>query len=345
MKNAILLSICIPTFNRAAYLSLCLSQLAIQLPEFDGLVELSVYDNNSNDKTKQIVAGFIANGLKLKYYRNPKNIGSDKNIAQCYDRSCGQYVLVFGDDDVLTDGSLSRIINAIKQGRSKYGAIYIRAYGFNNDPKNEKPFQFLKSDLEVYDADHFFKQVSTNIAFTSSLVINKSKIPDLYANQFIGSSLVQIYVLYKAVTNAEKSLIIDEYLVAAKRIENRDYDVTDVFSESLNIALSYFVARGLSESTQKNINRKLLWYFYPQFFLTLRCNKEVKACLNESRIKMRARYKYEPLYWLCVYPMLHAPKMIVGFWAVTLIVISRLITGEFGRLYAALKSKMSPNGR
>ena len=157
--------------------------------------------------------------------------------------------------------------------------------------------------------------------------------------------MVQIYVLYKAVTNAEKSLIIDEYLVAAKRIENRDYDVTDVFSESLNIALSYFVARGLSESTQKNINRKLLWYFYPQFFLTLRCNKEVKACLNESRIKMRARYKYEPLYWLCVYPMLHAPKMIVGFWAVTLIVISRLITGEFGRLYAALKSKMSPNGR
>lgn len=344
MKNQPLLSIAIPTFNRALYLRLCLSQLVTQLHEVDGLVEVNVYDNNSTDNTKQIIAEFITNGAKLNYYRNAENIGSDKNVAQCFNRAYGQYVLILGDDDVLIDGSLSKIINAIRKGNREYGAIFIKAYGYNKDFRKEQPFQILKRHFEVCGVDQFFQKCSSNIAFISSLVINKSKIQDLDANQFIGTYLVQTYLLYEAIRNAKKNLFVDEYLVAAKRIENRDYDVTYVFSECLNVALDHFVSRGLNPLTAQIINRELLWYFYPMFLISLRRSKCSNGSFNEIYLRMRARYKHEPFYWLCVYPVLKFPKQIAIFWGVTLIVISRIIKGEFYRLFVVLKSKIIPNG-
>jgi abequosyltransferase len=335
-----ILSITIPTYNRAFWLKLCLEQVLPQVKAHSDEVELIISDNCSPDNTEDVVKGFLDSGFKFQYVRNSTNIGSDANIAQCFNKANGQYVLILGDDDVLIVGSVKKIIESIKKARVEYGAIYIRAYGYDNNFIDEKPFQLIGRHKVYKSYDKFLCSCSSNIAFISSLVINKSIIPNVNANNFLGSALVQTYLFFESAKAAKANLFIDEYLVAAKRIEQRDYDVTQIFAESLNTAFDYFGTRGMSLDAVRSINRKLLWYFFPIFLINLRTNPSPNVNLNESYLILKKRFKFELFFWLCSFPILKLPRRAAVIWGYGVIVISRLINGEFGRLFVALKTKL-----
>ena len=74
-KNNVLLSIGIPTFNRAELLHSALFSLAPQIKEFQGEVELIVSDNNSQDNTEEVVKWAQQFG-PIQYHQNDENIGA-----------------------------------------------------------------------------------------------------------------------------------------------------------------------------------------------------------------------------------------------------------------------------
>lgn len=337
MKN-ILLSIAIPTFNRAEWLQLCLTQLLPQLDDVDGEVEITVYDNASPDDTENIAKSFLEANVPLSYHRNDENIGSDKNIAQCFNKAIGRYVLILGDDDIILDKGLKKLIEILKN--HDYGAIYMRAYGYDNDFIKEQPFQLCHRSKIYLNADEFMCKCSSGMAFISSLIINKSKIASIDADQFVGTALVQTYLFYEAVRSTPENLFIDEYLIAAKRIEQRDYNVTQVFGSALNDALDYFVTRGFSSSAVKTINRKLLWYFFPFFLMQLRSEQSAIGAADLAYAELKHRYHQEILFWLCSAPILKMPLKLALFWGSIVIVCSRIINGEFGRLFLALNRRL-----
>jgi glycosyltransferase involved in cell wall biosynthesis len=340
MTTKKILSIAIPTYNRARWLKLCLENLLPQTQSHLDEVEVSIYDNSSPDNTGEVVHEFARRGFKFNYVLNSKNIGSDANIAQCFNKASGQYVLIFGDDDVMLDGSIVKIINAVKTDH--YGAVFIRAYGYDENFRMEKPFQPFKKHLIISGADNFLLKCSSAMTFISSLVINKSIISKTNANKFIGTSIVQTYLLFEAITKNERNLFIEEYLVAAKRIEQRDYDVTKVFSGSLNDAFDSFIKRGLDVSAVRSIKQKLLWYFYPIFLINLRLDKASNAgqAAKNSYERLYSQNKNEFFFWICTFPILKFPKNIAILWGFALIIISRLCNLEFGRLFVAIKNKL-----
>ena len=340
MTTKKILSIAIPTYNRARWLKLCLENLLPQTQSHLDEVEVSIYDNFSPDNTSEVVHEFARRGFKFNSVLNSKNIGSDANIAQCFNKASGQYVLTFGDDDVLLDGSIIKIINAVKADH--YGAVFIRAYGYDENFRLEKPFQPFKKHLIISGADDFLLKCSSAMTFISSLVINKSIISRTNANKFIGTSIVQTYLLFEAITKNKRNLFIEEYLVAAKRIEQRDYDVTKVFSGSLNDAFDSFIKRGLSISTVKSIKQKLLWYFYPIHLINLRLNDDVdkENILQRSYRRLYNQNRNEFFFWICAYPILKLPKKFAVLWGYLVIVISRLSNKEFSRLYVSIKNKI-----
>lgn len=74
-KEQYLVSICIPTYNRAPYLKKCLDSLVCQ-PEFQqGLVEIVVSDNASTDDTEKVVHNYQTQHSNIKFYKNTKNLG------------------------------------------------------------------------------------------------------------------------------------------------------------------------------------------------------------------------------------------------------------------------------
>lgn len=338
----VVLSIAIPTYNRALWLQLCLAQLLPQVAAVGNSVEVTIYDNASPDNTPQVVQSFIEQGFSLSYIRNAENIGSDRNIAQCFNLACGKYVLILGDDDVFLDGALQKIMALL--GNGNYGAVFVSAYGYNGDFIKEKPLQMDLPPLLFCDMDPFVKKCSTNAAFISSIIINRSCAKDVDAQRFVGTALVQTYLFYEAISRNHQTIFVQEYLIAAKRIENRDYDVVNIFSHDFNKVLQYLVARGLALSTVAAINRKLLWYFLPIHLITLRASLIPIHRAEEAYNNLYALYRQEPLFWVCCMPILKLPASLACYWGYGLIILGRLINGEFGRLWVAVREILSRKG-
>ncbi|MFD1905113.1 glycosyltransferase family 2 protein [Paenibacillus rhizoplanae] len=84
-----LLSICIPTYNRAIYLDFCLSCIFSQLQD-DSLVEVIVCDNASTDATPQVIARYASRYPCLKAFRNSTNIGGRPQYISCSSTGKGQ---------------------------------------------------------------------------------------------------------------------------------------------------------------------------------------------------------------------------------------------------------------
>lgn len=108
-----LLSICIPTFNRAETLRSCLLNVCSQALQQDELMEVVVCDNASTDRTHQVVTDLQLRWPMIKYFANENNIGMLRNIDRVIRHANGQLCWLLGDDDIVLPYALEKIIEAI----------------------------------------------------------------------------------------------------------------------------------------------------------------------------------------------------------------------------------------
>ena len=77
MSDAPILTIGIPTYNRAHYLTNLLDGICRELAagRFDGQIEILISDNASADNTREVVQQY-RDEFPISYYRNSTNITS-----------------------------------------------------------------------------------------------------------------------------------------------------------------------------------------------------------------------------------------------------------------------------
>ena len=98
-----LLTIAIPTFNCAHFLPDAIASIMRQgLDDF----EILIVDNASEDNTQEVVRSF--ENRRIRYLRNPSNLGACENGNRCLANSRGRYVKPLCADDVLLDGVLRK---------------------------------------------------------------------------------------------------------------------------------------------------------------------------------------------------------------------------------------------
>lgn len=113
MSTAPLLSICIPTFNRAGYLRDALESIAVQLrddPTLKREVEVVVADNASTDNTEGTARSFAGAFDHFRYIKNPTNVGFDGNVNIAVRAASGVYGWYLGDDDIIIGGAIVHIL-------------------------------------------------------------------------------------------------------------------------------------------------------------------------------------------------------------------------------------------
>ncbi len=107
------LSICIPTFNRADLLEVCLASVLPQLARFGDRAECVISDNASTDRTPELVTR-LAKQYPIRHYRNATNIGIIGNITKvASELARGEFCWLVGDDDVLTHGAVERFFRLV----------------------------------------------------------------------------------------------------------------------------------------------------------------------------------------------------------------------------------------
>ncbi|MCF7843484.1 glycosyltransferase family 2 protein [Candidatus Gracilibacteria bacterium] len=200
-----ILSICIPTYNRAECLKDCLNSIFYQLKNEQVLekIEVVISDNASTDNTTEIVKSFQKQFNNILYFKNEKNLGFDRNLAKTVRESGGKYCLTIGDDDAFFDDVILFIIKRLEtESIPFYG---LNGWGYDNnlketvlphpnlniqeDQKYEKLSDFVKSIKKYEDIVGIFTGMSTQLFLREKWADYKNK------DEYLDTQVAHMFIL------------------------------------------------------------------------------------------------------------------------------------------------------
>lgn len=294
-SNEILLSICIPTFNRAKALDGNLHLLNKQISGKELLIELIVSDNCSVDNTSDVVNKYIENGMPINYIKNKVNLGMDGNFAQCYRMANGKYVLVLGDDDYLIDGMLDRLLNYLKSG--DYGLVHLKTYS----TKKIQIEQFTDSAL-------FLKNISFWITYITSNIVNSKYISEYNFEKNFGTYLTIVPLYLNAALKHGNNLLIHDRVFSdgIDQKTNGGYNFFQVFIVNyLDIWSEFKVRNKINKSLYNFIKRDILKYFLVKniYYLLIK-KKENRYDLQNSFSIIKKYYFFHGYFYYYMFMFL-----------------------------------------
>lgn len=168
-----LLTICIPTYNRAAHLANCLNSIILCNLQSDFKFQVCVSDNNSNDETENVIR-HAQSIIDIKYHRNACNLGVARNFLNVVSMADGDFVWLIGDDDLLMPNAIAEIYHLISMHPS-VDFFYVNSFHLNTEflknfpapfntanlPRNMIPFSKWAVDGEM----NFFDLINPKISF------------------------------------------------------------------------------------------------------------------------------------------------------------------------------------
>jgi len=98
MSNKPLVSIGLPTYNRASDLKRCIDSVLAQ--DYSNF-ELIISDNASTDRTQSLCEEFYRKDRRIRYIRQPNNNGAGANFKVVRREAQGEFFMWLGDDDWL----------------------------------------------------------------------------------------------------------------------------------------------------------------------------------------------------------------------------------------------------
>ncbi|GAB6183700.1 glycosyltransferase family 2 protein [Thermodesulfovibrio hydrogeniphilus] len=107
----------IPSWNRAKKLERCVKEMARQIIELGKQDEIGIFvsDNCSNDETPRVLARLKKEYPFLDYCRLEKHVDSADSAKNAYVKASGEYLWIFGDDDILLKDGLAMVWNVLNK--------------------------------------------------------------------------------------------------------------------------------------------------------------------------------------------------------------------------------------
>lgn len=100
MENKKILSVVIPTYNRAEILLYTLSLFEEQIQRNRDEAELIVCDNASIDNTVELIDSYAENHPFVHFIKYPEHADVGDSITRSIENASGKFFIVFGDDDL-----------------------------------------------------------------------------------------------------------------------------------------------------------------------------------------------------------------------------------------------------
>jgi abequosyltransferase len=315
-----LLTIAIPTYNRAGYLKDLLSMLADQLKD-EPRVELIISDNASPDETPSVVQGFVDRGLPVRYIRNAEDIGPDANFLQCFEQARGKYVWIFSDDDLILPGALSKILIYCASG--EYDLMWVSNYAFGglHTPRTVNPNM---DAIEISDPRAYVKRVHVFFTFISGNIINKDTVLAAGAKSFsslIGTGLIQLGWAYTALNRFSCGLFIREKLVAVRENNTGGYKLFQVFGPTLATITEDWLR---SSSLARVVMNGTVQRFWPLMLLQYKKCASAFSRESEPQVVLTPLFKDNIRYWTFVYPVIVLPFPLAKAWVFATRLLNRM---------------------
>ena len=308
-SSGVILTICIPTYNRAAALKQCIESLMSSMDGHWAHCELIVLDNASTDNTNEIVRLICENGAPVQYVRNDENIGGDRNIAKSLTIGTGEYVWCMGDDDLAEHGFISEVLRCIREGAD---AVIVNFSTWNSDMTHQiKRRQFSSMTDAIYEKPAaVLSDFGINVSFISCIVARRSCLSSLPYEQrapFIETGLSQVLAFYFGIKAMRRVHYVATPLLRNRTAPNRGYYWGNVFITGAAIILDRIQSFGYSvQSLSAARGDVITRYIVPRLIAERagRVSDETSGC------ELCLSYMRHHRFWWMVLPVVMTPRMV-----------------------------------
>lgn len=229
-----LLSLCIPIYNRLAYLERQLERLSEDKDLFDNQIQLIVSDNCSTEKLYPCCEKYQIKGLKMIYYRQDTNIGPDGNFEWCFHHADGKYVWLLGSDDIPVKGFLRKLVTYLVE--NDYGLVHL-----SMSKQKQELTEFKNPDDMVVAINYWITFISANIICTKSL-------DTVDLSDYKQSFMIQVPAYLNACCSSSRNAIIYQkhyFESDSDGANNGGYNLFQVFVTNLFEIYTSFLEKGL----------------------------------------------------------------------------------------------------
>lgn len=181
-----LVSVGIPTFNRSTMLRRAVESVRAQ--QYPNL-EIIISDNASTDDTQQWCEHMAAQDTRVRYFRQPTNVGATANFAQVFRCATGDFHMLLGDDDWLEPsyvGQCSRVL--LEQPDVAVACGTPRMYGGDSYLYQGRKMNLLQASGPARVTAYFW-QVGENVPFHGlirrELLIQVPSVPEQLGGDWI----------------------------------------------------------------------------------------------------------------------------------------------------------------
>lgn len=231
-----LISICIPTYNRPKSLINCLNSLAVQTNKN---FEVCISDNCSDANIKKLIQPFKKK-LIIRFNRNNKNLGFALNLLKVSKMSKSEFIWFLGDDDLLVNNAIAKLTNLIKKNKDS-DFFWINSYYLNFEYLNKFPYPFHTKNLPLKMKRHSPQKKNRKLKFY-----------DLIDPKISFDFLLGIFVcVFRSKKWHENLHVIDKKLIKDKRtwsnFENTCFFIK-VFCSAFSRSDAFLCAKPLTVS-------------------------------------------------------------------------------------------------
>lgn len=308
------LSVCIPAYNRHQFIEPLLDSIIVQ--DYDGL-EIVICEDVSPEREliKNEVEKFIINNSllegKVKYFENEINLGYDKNFRELLKKSSGDYCLFMGNDDILADGAIERILDVLQENSDV--AIISRSYQwFLNTPTNiQDTVRHLPDDklfLPGIDATRFFFR---RMGVLSGLVFHRNEAIKVQTDRFDGHLYYQMY-LAGMLLKTHKGYYISSVQTLSRDGIEPDFGNAEVEKAKFKpgsylydgrvhmveglLKIADFIDNSENKVTYKAVKQDIAIYFYP--YIRDQLTLPLSEYINMTKKFMALGMTNEPYFYI-----------------------------------------------
>lgn len=233
VKNNPLLTICIPTFNRAAYLSETIQSI---LSQTYTNFELIIINDGCTDNTDDVVRAYT--DKRIKYLKNKKNLGYIKTMNKGTMLAKARWIMHVSDDDKMRPTMLEEMVDALYEyNNQEIGFVVPQSANIDhkgdliNVPEKQlvnKKSILLKPKEFIYNFTLYGRKIRDKYVFNTSFpstLFNKKILLEL------GMSSLDVPVSHDVLIESEICLLYPVIVVDKPLFE---YRVHENWGSSLN---------------------------------------------------------------------------------------------------------------
>lgn len=208
-----LISICIPHYNRSKYLLVVLESIRDQ--DYPA-TEVIISDDNSTDDSGRVIPEYIAalegkTPIKFRFIRQPKNLGYDGNVRASLAAALGDYLFLLGNDDALsTTDTLTNLASILKQlGYPDVALTNFHSYGTPDEVAHR-----ANKTAVIGSGPEVAVRVFRSFSFLSGIAFKSSAVKKHDTSAYDGSVYIQIYLAARIVASGGTLASISDSMVA-----------------------------------------------------------------------------------------------------------------------------------